>query len=178
VSRILIVVLALIIAFSLAGGAFLVLSGDAEPPPPTPVGGPDPFADSWGDPVPYVPGPALPPAVDPPDADPEPVEGPSAPEGKPTESAVDREAAIATMKATLEGTTFSLTVEDLDVRAALGLIAALADVEINTNLADSAKLDGKVGFSFDGVGILDALEFICQMMGLKHEVGPRGIVIR
>jgi hypothetical protein len=177
VDNTLIVVLAIVIALSLGGGVYLLMSGDEEPPEPYPVTGPNGMGSAPAVPPEVVPEPAPPPAFPVPESETESEDGADS-ATEPAPAPVDEAAAIAKMKATLEGTTFTLEVNSMDVRSALNLIAKLADVEINTNLADSDRLDRKVSFKFDSVGILDGLEFICQMTGLKHEVGPRGIVIK
>jgi len=172
-----IVVLAVIIALSLGIGGWLVLSPVEEPPPPGVIGDPGVDGPLPGTAPDILPEPPAPATEAPSEAGADGEDAPGAGK-KPAPPARTEEAAIATMKATLEGTSFNLEVKELSIRAALDLLAKLTDVEINMNLADSAKLDQKISFSFASTPILDAIEFICQMRGLKYEVGPRGIVIK
>lgn len=123
---------------------------------------------------PLDPPPPPPPAVEP---DPPAESPPSEPE-TPAAKPADPEAEAAKMRARLDGTTFTLEVNDLEVSAALGLVARLAGVEIDSSQADAHKLAKKISFSFDGAGVVDAIEFICQMTGLEHDVDGKGIVIR
>ena len=156
----------------------LLLSEDTPPEVPYRPPAETPAADQESETPPLMPTPSDPPPP-PEDEGLQPLPPPEDPEPKkPDPAPVDEAAAIVKMKAKLEGCVFSLKVDDLTVSAALGLIAALAGVEINTNLADADRLEGKVSFAFDETPVLDALDFVCQVKGLAYEVGPRGIVIK
>ncbi|MEN8152252.1 MAG: hypothetical protein ABFS86_20710 [Planctomycetota bacterium] len=160
-------------------GIWIVMQSGGEPadiptdPPPAPdvVEGEDiPDVHPGHDPK----DPAPPPAEEPPAPDAGPAPEPEAP---PT-PAVDDAGAVEKMKAQLDGVTCSLSVNDLEVSAALGMIAALAGVEIDTSQADADKLAQKVSFSFDEAEILDAVELVCTTKGLEYEIGPDGIIVR
>jgi len=117
---------------------------------------------------------------DPKRGQPKPVKKPAAkaPAEKPVAREAPPAAAKPAAKVDIDGVVFTLAVDDLDVGAALDLIAALTNVSIDTSNVSKDRLEQRISFNFDETSLADALQFICALKGFQYETTAEGVVIR